>query len=86
MHEILIVDDEAANLQKLKRTFLGSYIVNEARTGDEALEVLKKRPVVAIITDQRMPGMTGVNLLRQAREVRPTPSASSSPATPKSNT
>ncbi len=70
-HEILIVDDEPANLQKLKRTFLTDYIVHEARTGDEALLILKDRPVVAIVTDQRMPGMSGVNLLRQAREVRP---------------
>ncbi len=70
-HEILIVDDEPANLQKLKRTFLTEYTVHEARTGDEALLILKDRPVVAIVTDQRMPGMSGVNLLRQAREVRP---------------
>ncbi len=70
-HEILIVDDEPANLQKLKRTFLTDYVVHEAKTGDEALLILKERPVVAIVTDQRMPGMSGVNLLRQAREVRP---------------
>jgi len=70
-HEILIVDDEPANLQKLKRTFLTDYVVHEAKTGDEALLILKDRPVVAIVTDQRMPGMSGVNLLRQAREVRP---------------
>ena len=70
-HEILIVDDEPANLQKLKRTFLTDYTVHEAKTGDEALLILKDRPVVAIVTDQRMPGMSGVNLLRQAREVRP---------------
>ncbi|RPJ62170.1 MAG: sigma-54-dependent Fis family transcriptional regulator [Acidobacteria bacterium] len=70
-HEILIVDDEPANLQKLKRTFLTDYTVHEAKTGDEALLILKERPVVAIVTDQRMPGMSGVNLLRQAREVRP---------------
>jgi two-component system response regulator HupR/HoxA len=71
MYEILIVDDEAANLHKLKRTFVGSYVVHEAKTGDEALEVLRQKPVVAIIADQRMPGMTGVDLLRQAREARP---------------
>ncbi|RPJ85161.1 MAG: response regulator, partial [Acidobacteria bacterium] len=70
-HEILIVDDEPANLQKLKRTFLTDYTVHEAKTGDEALLILRERPVVAIVTDQRMPGMSGVNLLRQAREVRP---------------
>lgn len=70
-HEILIVDDEAANLQKLKRTFFAEYTVHEAKTGDEALGILREKPIVAVITDQRMPGMSGVNLLRQVREVRP---------------
>ncbi|HXK59404.1 MAG TPA: sigma-54 dependent transcriptional regulator, partial [Acidobacteriota bacterium] len=70
-HEILIVDDEQANLQKLKRTFQADYAVREAKNGDEALAILREHPIVAIITDQRMPGMSGVNLLRQAREVRP---------------
>jgi len=70
-YEILIVDDEPANLQKLKRTFQADYNVREAKTGDEALVILRDRPIVAIVTDQRMPGISGVNLLRQARQVRP---------------
>ncbi len=70
-HEILIVDDEIANLQKLKRTFLGEYVVHEAATGDEALALLRDHPIAAIITDQRMPGISGVNLLRQSLEIRP---------------
>ncbi|RPI26523.1 MAG: sigma-54-dependent Fis family transcriptional regulator [Acidobacteria bacterium] len=70
-YEILIVDDEPANLQKLKRTFQADYTVREAKTGDEALVILRDRPIVAIVTDQRMPGISGVNLLRQARQVRP---------------
>ncbi len=68
---ILIVDDEAANLQKLKRTFVEDCTVLEASSGEEALEILREQEVSAIITDQRMPGMTGVELLQRSREFQP---------------
>jgi serine phosphatase RsbU (regulator of sigma subunit) len=63
---LLIVDDESANLQKLKRTFLEEFQVFEARSGDEALGLLRSRQFSAIITDQRMPGTRGVDLLRES--------------------
>ena len=69
--KILIVDDEIANLQKLKRTFAGTYTVLEAASGKEALEILEKEPVAAIITDQKMPSMSGVEFL--ARSLEPSP-------------
>jgi two-component system response regulator HupR/HoxA len=69
--QLLIVDDEPANLQKLKRTFVQDYIVHEALSGEEALQVLKTHAVAAIITDQRMPGMSGAELLKHSLEVRP---------------
>jgi two-component system response regulator HupR/HoxA len=68
---ILVVDDELANLQKLKRTFLSSYPVFEATSGEEALDILTRERVAVIITDQRMPGMSGVELLRRALAVSP---------------
>ena len=70
-HAILLVDDELANLQKLKRTFLEEFQVHEATSGEAALELLREREVVAIITDQRMPGMSGVEFLRESLQVRP---------------
>jgi two-component system response regulator HupR/HoxA len=69
--QLLIVDDEPANLQKLKRTFVQDYIVHEALSGEEALQVLRTHAVAAIITDQRMPGMSGAELLKHSLEVRP---------------
>lgn len=69
--KILIVDDEIANLQKLKRTFAGTYTVLEATSGKEALAILEKEPVAAIITDQKMPSMNGVEFL--ARSLGPSP-------------
>ena len=69
-HRLLVVDDEAANLEKLKRTFVDDYEVYEARSGSDALELLRQIPMSAVITDQRMPGMTGVELLCKSLEVR----------------
>ena len=71
-YELLFVDDETANLQKLQRTFMGRYDVHAAQSGEEALRILDETDIDAIITDQRMPGMTGLQLLGQAREVHPT--------------
>ncbi len=70
-YEILIVDDEPANLQKLKRTFVGEFVVHEAGGGEEALRLLREHKVAAIITDQRMPVMTGVELLERSLELNP---------------
>lgn len=68
---ILIVDDEPANLQKLKRTFVNEFVVFEADRAERALEILARETISAIVTDQRMPGMTGVELLRRSLEVSP---------------
>ncbi len=70
-YDVLVVDDEPANLQKLKRTLHGEFTVYEAGGGEEALQILRRQPVAVIITDQRMPGMSGVELLRKAIEVCP---------------
>ncbi len=68
---LLVVDDEPANLQKLKRTFLGDFEVCQAGSGAEALRRLKEQTFQVIITDQRMPGMSGVDLLRESLALSP---------------
>ncbi|MBI4456264.1 MAG: sigma-54-dependent Fis family transcriptional regulator [Acidobacteria bacterium] len=65
-YKILVVDDEPANLQKLKRAFVEEYHVLSACSGEEALKILRAEPVDAIITDQKMPGMSGVELLEKS--------------------
>ncbi len=63
---ILVVDDELANLQKLRRTFVNRYPVLAAASGAEALELVGRHDDIAVIVaDQRMPDMTGIELLRQ---------------------
>ncbi len=68
---LLIVDDEVANLQKLQRTFMDRYEVHQAQSGQEALSILGKYPVDAIITDQKMPNMTGIEFLEASQKEYP---------------
>ena len=68
--KILIVDDESANLRLLKKLFRRDYQVVTATSGAEGLEQLKMHDVSVIISDQRMPGMTGIEFLKQAAKMR----------------
>lgn len=68
---LLLVDDELANLQKLQRTFVDQYEVHSAQSGEKALEILRKTAIDAIITDQRMPNMTGIELLEISQNISP---------------
>jgi response regulator RpfG family c-di-GMP phosphodiesterase len=68
---MLIVDDEPANLRMLERLFRDNYEVVTAESGAAALELLSHNEVALIISDQRMPGMTGLEFLKKAAEMRP---------------
>jgi response regulator RpfG family c-di-GMP phosphodiesterase len=70
-YKILTVDDEAANLRLLERLFRRQYEVVGATSGAEALELLRVHDVALIISDQRMPGMTGIEFLKRAAAMRP---------------
>lgn len=62
--KILIVDDEPEHLDLLYRTFYQEYDVLQARSAASALEILASRDDIAvIITDQRMPQMSGTEFL-----------------------
>jgi two-component system response regulator HupR/HoxA len=68
---ILFVDDEPEILESLRLTFADEYAVQTARGGEQALAVVKAREVGVILADQRMPGMTGIELLRQVKALQP---------------
>ena len=70
---ILYVDDEENNLTSFKATFRLRYNVITALSGQEALKILESRHVELIITDQRMPNMTGIEFLEQVLEKFPEP-------------
>lgn len=65
---VLYVDDEENNLFSFKATFRIKYNVYTAISGDEALKILETKKVHIIITDQRMPEMTGVEFLEKVLE------------------
>lgn len=69
---LLLVDDEANILAALKRLFRrDGYEILTAGSGQEGLDLLAQRDVDVIISDQRMPAMTGVEFLRRAKDMYP---------------
>src|SRR5262245_23683135 len=71
LYPILVVDDEQDNLDAFRFNFRKVFDIVTAGSGAEALELLKEKDVAVIITDQRMPKMTGLELLREAKDLRP---------------
>ena len=70
-HPILVVDDEPDILFSLRALLRRDFEVHTAEGGAQALEVLRRHPVHLVMTDQRMPEMTGAELLSRARGERP---------------
>lgn len=68
---ILFIDDEIRILRTLKALFRKEYNVHIANSGDEALEILKKMTMDIVVSDQRMPGMLGNELLAKVRRMQP---------------
>jgi response regulator RpfG family c-di-GMP phosphodiesterase len=69
---ILCVDDEKNLLTSLKRLLRKEdYKVHAAESGPEGLELLMEHPVQVVLTDQRMPGMTGVEFLQKVKDMYP---------------
>src|SRR5437016_12489278 len=66
-HAVLLVDDEPEILFSLRGLLRREFELYAAESGAEALEILRQHPVQVIMTDQRMPQMTGTELLRLAR-------------------
>jgi two-component system, NtrC family, response regulator AtoC len=68
---VLVVDDEQDNLDAIRFNFGKSFQLLLAGSGEEALALARQHDVAVIVTDQRMPRMTGLELLKAARDVRP---------------
>lgn len=70
--KVLLVDDEAGILAALERAFsLGGISTQSARDPVEALELVRTREVAVVVSDNRMPGMSGIELLSSIKHISP---------------
>ncbi|MCC6333907.1 MAG: response regulator [Myxococcales bacterium] len=68
---VLYVDDDSANLVVFQSGLSGALPILTATSGEEALALLKQHEVAVLLADQRMPGMTGVQLMEKVRAEHP---------------
>ena len=68
---ILYVDDEAVNLRLFSATFRREYNVYTATSANEGLKLLEENDMDLVVTDQRMPEVTGVEFLSKVQKLYP---------------
>jgi signal transduction histidine kinase len=69
--DILYVDDERSNLLIFEASFEDDFNIHLCSSAGEALELLDKTPIPVVVSDQRMPSMTGVEMFRIIRRKYP---------------
>jgi len=70
-NKLLYVDDEFINLQLFKFNFQKEYELFLASSGSEALSILEKEDINVIISDLKMPGMNGIELIKSIKYKSP---------------
>jgi signal transduction histidine kinase/DNA-binding response OmpR family regulator len=70
-YPVLYVDDEPENLRIFDLTFRREFSILTARSGEEGLEAIANKPVALVLSDHRMPGMTGTEFLARVAEIDP---------------
>lgn len=69
---VLVVDDEGANRYSVSKTLQRvGYVVDEAASGEEALDHVEKQEFDVVLTDIRMQGIDGIELLRRIKDASP---------------
>src|SRR5690242_4106607 len=73
MINVLYIDDETHNLTSFRASFRRSFNVYTAESAEEARKILDTKEVHVILSDQRMPGMTGIEFFESILTVHPDP-------------
>lgn len=71
LHPILIIDDEKDNLEALQRLLRNLYDVTAVTSPFDALKLVQSRQFNVIVSDQRMPEISGVELLEKVKQISP---------------
>lgn len=70
-YHILYLDDEIGNLKTFQMAFRREYFIYITEFPETALDYIEKNDVDLVITDQRMPIMTGVEFLKKLKKIKP---------------
>lgn len=74
IHNIMLVDDHQivlAGIKAILKNTADIHVVAEANSGKEALEIISKQPIDMVVTDIRMPHMSGIELAKKIKETHP---------------
>ncbi|MBW2569108.1 MAG: response regulator [Deltaproteobacteria bacterium] len=71
-HKVLLVDDEEIMIKYLSRLLIKrGFDITTAMNGNEALEKIKKQDFIVVLLDVLMPGLDGIDTLREIKKIRP---------------
>ncbi len=68
---LLVVDDEVSMLDFFRQAFKNGFSLYTAQNAEEALGILKQHEIQIILTDQKMPELSGLELLKKAQRLSP---------------
>ena len=70
-NSVLVVDDELGSRESMRMILKKQYDVSTADSGAKAIELLNEKEFDVVILDIRMPGMSGIEVLKRVKEIRP---------------
>jgi len=70
-YNVLYIDDEEVNLRVFKSAFRRDYNIYTALSGEKGLKIVDEEDLQLIVTDERMPGMTGCEFLKKVYQKIP---------------
>jgi PAS domain S-box-containing protein len=68
---VLVIDDEISIINLVSRIIGNDFKIHTAQNGEEGLAILKEERIQIVLTDQRMPKMTGLEFLSRAHSIQP---------------